>query len=365
MEFFNTHISDQAKINVNKVLDSTFISAGQVALEFELALEDQLGLINPVTVNSGTSAIHLALNVAGIGEGDEVITSPQTFVATGLAILMQRAKPIFADIQYDSGNINPNSIKEKITDKTKAILPVHWAGYPCDMNEINQIAKDYNLIVIEDAAHAIGATYQGRVIGSISDFTCFSFQAIKHITTGDGGALCCLNKNHYNEAKKKRWFGIDRQGAKQSNLGERIFDIDTVGFKYHMNDFSAALGLGNLEDFFEQKVKLQEMADYYYQELSNIHGLQLLDRKQDRESANWLFSILVQNRNDFIQMMNAKEIPVSVVHQRIDRFSVFGEQTQGLINQEKFDEQHIAIPLHSQLNDEDIIRIASNIKKGW
>src|SRR5262249_43887055 len=160
---------------------------------FEQELATTLGLIRPVAVNSGTSALHLALEVAGVGSGDEVILPAQTFVASGLSILMCDAAPVFADIQPFTGNIDPGSVRAKITARTKAIMPVHWGGYPCDMDEINAIARGHDLAVIEDAAHALGAIYKGRPVGALSRFTAFSFQAIKHLTTGDGGALCCLD----------------------------------------------------------------------------------------------------------------------------------------------------------------------------
>ncbi|MEM3101651.1 MAG: DegT/DnrJ/EryC1/StrS family aminotransferase, partial [Candidatus Nitrosotenuis sp.] len=263
MEFFNTHISEKSIRLVNEVLRSGFISAGRMADEFEKELSRRLGLVNPVTVNSGTSALYLALALAGVKPGDEVIVPAQTFIATGLVVLMHYAKPVFADIQYETGNIDPNSIREKITERTKAIIPVHWGGYPCDMDEINEIAKEHNLAVIDDAAHALGATYKGKPVGSISRFTAFSFQAIKHLTTGDGGALCCLNEDDYQEAKKRRWFDIDRENAKPSILGEREYDATHVGYKLHMNDISAAIGLGNLEDFHLSLKRRREIADYY------------------------------------------------------------------------------------------------------
>ena len=194
MDFFNTYISPKAIEYATDVLKSGWISEGKKVREFESALTRSLGLRNPVAVNSGTSALHLALAISGVKRGDEVILPAQTFVATGLAIKMQDAIPIFADIDPLDGNISPKSIEERVTDCTRAIMPVHWGGYPCDMNEINSIASRYNISVIEDAAHALGATYNGEPIGSISRFTVFSFQAIKHLTTGDGGALCCIDE---------------------------------------------------------------------------------------------------------------------------------------------------------------------------
>lgn len=365
MNFFHTHIAQKSFKLVEEVLQSTFVSEGEVVKEFEQELFKKLGLINPVAVNSGTSALHLALALADVGPGNEVILPAQTFVATGLAVLMQGARPIFADIQYETGNIDPASIEEKITDKTRAIMPVHWAGYPCDMDEINQIAKEYDLVVIEDAAHALGATYKGEPIGSISDFTAFSFQAIKHLTTGDGGALCCLNKADYNSARKQRWFGIDRINSKPSILGEREFDISQVGYKYHMNNVAAAIGLGNLEDFPEQLKRRREIASTYRNELKNVPGLQLLNYKDDRESAYWLFTILVERRLGFIMKLKEHGVPTSVVHQGIDRFSVFGDSHRDLESQIRFNKHQIAIPIHTGLTDDEIEQVLGAVKAGW
>lgn len=364
MDFFYTHISSKSIELAVEVLRSTFASEGGVVKDFENELTKRLGIINPVAVNSGTSALHLALVIAGVGPGDEVILPAQTFVATGLVILMQGAKPVFADIQYDTGNIDPSSIREKITDKTKAIMPVHWAGYPCDMDDINSIAEQYNIAVIEDAAHALGATYKGKPIGSISRFTAFSFQAIKHLTTGDGGALGCLNEDDYRNAIKRRWFGISRANCKPSILGEREYDIDDVGYKYHMNNLAAAVGLGNLEDFPENLKRRREIALRYRDELQDIPGLQLLDYRNDRESAYWLFTVLVERRLDFIKKLKKYGMPASVVHLRIDHNSVFDGITSDLANQERFNEYQVSIPVHSGLSDDDVESIISVIKNG-
>lgn len=365
MNFFTTHISQKVKGKVNEVLDSTFVSAGEIAEQFEDALSENLGLANPVSVNSGTSALHLALAVASVRLGDEVVLPAQTFVATGLVILMQSATPVFADIQYGTGNIDPKSIREKITEKTKVIMPVHWGGYPCDMDEINSIGEEYNIAVIEDAAHALGATYKGKPIGSISRFTAFSFQAIKHLTTGDGGALCCLNEKDYNNAINRRWFGIDRANSKPSILGEREYDIDAVGYKYHMNNLAAAVGLENLENFPENLKRRREIASRYRDELKNVPGLKLLSYRNNRESAYWLFTLLVERRVGFIEKLRERGIPSSVVHLRIDHNSVFGGITPDLPNQEKFNEDQVAIPVHSGLSDEEVGQIINCIKRGW
>jgi perosamine synthetase len=307
----------------------------------------------------------LALVLSGIGHEDEVIMPAQTFVATGLAVSMQGARPVFADIQGDSGNIDPRSIPAKITERTKAIIAVHWGGYPCDLSEISAIAHRHDLVLLEDAAQALGATYNGRPIGSISRFTAFSFQAIKHLTTGDGGALCCGNAGDADEAFVKRWFGIDRANSVPSILGERTYDIQSLGYKYHMNDVAAAIGLGNLSDFGPRLARRQEIGAFYRERLTNVAGLELLRIKPDRTHAYWLFTVLVERRQDFIRKLKLNGVPASVVHLRIDRNTVFGGVRDDLTAQSEFDNRQIAIPLHERLSDEQIERIASLIRGGW
>jgi perosamine synthetase len=363
INFFNTTISDNAILYALNTLKSGKISAGKQADLFEEKLKEY-GLLNPITVNSGTVTMHLALLASGVGVGDEVIIPAQTFIATGLAVKYVGATPIFADINLD-GNISTQSIREKITPRTKAIIPVHWGGYPCDMDEINKIAEEYNLSVIEDAAHAFGAKYKGRLIGTVSRFTSFSFQAIKHLTTGDGGSICCKNIDDYNLIKRLRWFDIDRDNAKPTLLGERDYDASNVGYKYHMNDIAASLGIGNLEIIDSKLKKIKEFANIYNKELSNISGLKLLDYSEDRESAYWLYPVLVEDRDNFILKMNECGIPVSVVHQGIDKNSVFGGKDNTLVNQRFFDDKQIHIPINDSFTLDNVMYIINNIKKGW
>jgi perosamine synthetase len=365
MDFFNTHISARSIDLVVQTLKAGWVSEGKLVKEFETQLASKIGLLSPVTVNSGTAALHLALVLAGIDSGDEVIIPAQTFVATGLVILMQKAVPVFADIDPYTGNIKPQSIREKITEHTRAIMPVHWGGYPCDLDEINAIAREHGLLVIEDAAHALGATYKGQPVGSISDFTAFSFQAIKHLTTGDGGALCCKNEEHVRQAFIRRWFGIDRANSQPSILGERIYDIEDVGYKYHMNDLSAALGLGNLEDFSERLSRRREIAGIFRRELQGVPGLQLLKTEGDRVSSYWLFTMLVEKREDFICKLAEKGIPASVVHLRIDHNSVFGGLRSDLPGQDWFNQRQVSLPMHETLTEQDVYLITRVIQGGW
>jgi perosamine synthetase len=365
MDFFHTSVSPRAIELVNETLQSTFLSEGRRVKEFELALESRLGIRHPVALNSGTSALHLALVLAGVGPGDEVILPAQTFVATGLAILMQGAVPVFADIDPLTGNISAAAIAAKISPRTRAVIPVHWAGYPCDLDEINTLATAQGLAVIEDAAHALGAAYKSKPVGAISRFTAFSFQAIKHLTTGDGGALCCMAEFDAQLATTRRWFSIDRANSKPSILGERAYDISALGYKYHLNDLAAAVGLGNLDDFPARLARRREIARQYRHELADVPGLQLLTLAPDRTHAYWLFSVLVDRREDFIRKLAASKIPSSVVHLRIDHNSIFGGIRKDLPGQAEFDARQVSIPVHEALTAEDVDSIIRTIRSGW
>jgi perosamine synthetase len=365
MDFFHTHISPMAVELAAQTLRSGMVSEGRRVREFEEELSRQLGLVGPVAVNSGTSALHLGLALAGVGADDEVILPAQTFVACGLAIVMCGARPVFADIQPDTGNLDPASVRARLSARTKVIMPVHWGGDPCDMDEIHAVAQEAGVVVLEDAAHALGATYKGRPIGSISQFTVFSFQAIKHLTTGDGGAVCCRDPDEYEEAKRRRWFGIDRTRDKASVLGERQYNLTSVGYKYHMNDVAAAIGLGNLPELPAQLARRREVAAVYRRELRNVAGLTLLRSDPDRESAWWLFTVLVERRENFVRALAERGVPTSVVHQRIDRNEVFGGLRDDLPQQRMFDDRQIALPIHPGLSHADVDRVIESVKSGW
>lgn len=365
MDFHATVVSPRAIELATETLRSGWLSEGAKVKAFEAALTSTLGLVNPSALNSGTSALHLALAVAGVAPGDEVILPAQTFVATGLAILMQGAVPVFADVNPATGNLDPAAFERAVTPKTRAVMPVHWAGLPCDMDEINAAADRRGLAVIEDAAHALGATYKGKPIGAVSRFTAFSFQAIKHLTTGDGGALCCLDPEEHRAARRRRWFGIDREASRPTILGERDHALDELGYKYHMNDLAAAIGLGNLEDFPPRLARRREIARAYRAALGNVPGLRLLADPADRESARWLFVVLVERREDFIRALAARGVPASVMHLSIDRYALFGGLRRELTGQTEFNKKQVAIPVHDQLTPEDVDRVITAVKEGW
>ena len=360
---FKVFIPESIKEPLLKTLFSGFIGQGQKVDEFEIEFSKKFDINNVVSLNSGTSALRLALALIGVGPGDEIITTPYTMVATNTVILEQYAKPVFADIKYETINIDSSDIEHRINNKTKAIICVHWGGYPCDMEEIHKIALDYDISVIEDAAHALGARYKKKTIGTISDYTAFSFQAIKHLTTGDGGMLSVKNNNKFNEAKRRRWFGIDRVNRKNTLKEDPIDDIKEVGYKYHMNDIAATIGLEQLKYFDMTFERRAEIANLYREELRDVVGITLLENKKDRVNANWMFAVHINNRNKFIKYMQSKRIGVTVHNWRNDRYSIFGGLRKDLPNLERVNESLINLPLHSGLSDDDISYIMSEIKK--
>ena len=362
---FLPYVSEAAKARVQATLGSGYIGEGPVTAEFEEAFNRVIGTRFSLALNSCTSALHLAMQIAGVGPGDEVITTAQTMAATSHAILGHYARPVFADVQYETGNIDPRDIAHRITDRTKAITVVHWAGYPCDMDEIHEAASRHGIPVIEDAAHAIGAVYRGRPVGTISPFTCFSFQAIKHITTGDGGMLSLTDEGAFHQARRQRWYGIDRKNRQPSELGEPIWDMAETGYKYHMNDIAASMGIEHLADLPAILERRNEIAGKYREALKTTPGITLLDYKGDRKSACWLFTMHVENRQEFARKMRSQGVEASVVHLRIDRNSVFGGLRDDLPNLERFNDSQISIPVHNMLSDEDVEHVIECIKGGW
>lgn len=356
MNFFDTTITEQANLNVENCLNSTLVSEGSWVTDFEKGIEHAFGYKNCVAVNSCTSALHLALILAGVKPGDEVILPAQTFVSTGLAVLYCGAKPVFADIEKDTGNISDNDFLKKRTKKTKAVIHVAWGGTPCTGK-----LWGWGVPIIQDNAHALGSTYADAPISNHADFSCFSFQAIKQLTTGDGGMLTCKNPHDYYRAKRLRWFGIDRENDKIGFDGERLYNLNEVGYKYHMNNIAAAIGLGNLHGVIERQARRKWVADQY-ESLTDPFP----NRKVSREgSSDWLYTMLVDRRDDFIRMMRSKDIPVSVVHNGIDRNSLFGGIDRSLVNQRYWDEHHICLPCHSGLTDEDVQKVCDAVKGGW
>ena len=362
---FYPYVNERAVEMVTETLRSRWIGEGPKVRQFEEALQGRFGFPYCLALNSGTSALRLALAMCGVGPGDEVITTSQTCTATNTPILEQFAVPVFADIQYLTGNIDPVDIGHRVTERTRAIMVVHWAGYPCDMDEIHAVAKKHGLPVIEDAAHALGAVYRGRFIGRISQFTMFSLQAIKQLTTGDGGLLVVHTQEHYDEARRRRWFGIDRRNRRVRLDGYAFWDQSEVGYKMHMNDIAASIGLGNFEDINHILGRRHLIASRYCQGLNGVSGVTLFERREDRISGDWLFTMHVERRDDFCRMMRDRGVEVSVVHIRNDVHTIFGPRRDDLPNLDRYEKTHVSIPLHNRLDDADVEYVIECIKEGW
>ena len=304
---FHPHISPSAFQEISGTLSTRWIGQGPKVERFEKMFQQRFTNGNPViAVGSGTDALHLSYLLADIKKDDEVVVPVFTCTATNIPLLYIGAKVKFADVQIDTLNISVDHVRELVNEKTKAIVCVHYGGLPCDMKELNEIAKKYGIPVIEDAAHALGATYNGIPIGAVSDFTMFSFQAIKHITTGDGGLLAFKDSSLLEKSKRLRWFGIDR-AAKQGGIWEN--DIYEVGYKYQMTDLAACLGITSLNEFDQILNHRQKLFQEYVKGLRNVPGIKVIGTNlKDRTHAAWLCTVLVENRVDLVKKLHDQNI---------------------------------------------------------
>ncbi|HEY5825245.1 MAG TPA: DegT/DnrJ/EryC1/StrS family aminotransferase [Cyclobacteriaceae bacterium] len=361
---FYPNIPKTAIEEVTKVLQGRWIGQGPRVAQFEKEFAEKFaGNGTALAVGSGTDSLHLAYILAGLKEGDEVITPVFTCTATTIPFLYMGVKFRFADVDPETLNINVQHVRELINEKTKAIVCVHYGGLPCDMDELHAIAKAYNIPIIEDAAHALGATYKGKKIGEISQFTMYSFQAIKHITTGDGGMLVVQDKNIVPQAERIRWFGIDRSN-KQKGIWEN--DIWEVGYKYQMTDIGAAMGLAALHEFDETLAYRQKLFEVYKKGLKNVKGIKLIGTDfTDRTHAAWLCTAIVEKRVEFMKYLRDNKIESGQVHYRNDRYSVLGGRRDDLPFMDSIEEKYIVLPLNSHLTEANVEFVCDTIKKGW
>lgn len=361
---FHPHIPQNASKYVIETLSTRWIGQGPKVKRFENEFSRKFCNNQPcVAVGSGTDSLHLAYILAGLKLGDEVVTPVFTCTATNIPLLYIGAKIIFADVQKDSLNIDVEHVRKLVNENTKAIVCVHYGGLPCDMDELHQIAKQWNIPVIEDAAHALGASYKGNPIGAISEFTMFSFQAIKHITTGDGGMLSIKDKSLRDKAERLRWFGIDRT-AKQEGHWDN--DIKEIGYKYQMTDISAAMGLAGLEEFEDIFGYRKKLFRIYEENLANISGLHFIGGNcKDRVHAAWLCTILVEKRIDLQKKLREHKIESNQVHYRNDRYTIFGGRRYDLPNMDSIEDKYLVLPLHTKLTEEDVFKVCKTIRAGW
>jgi len=363
---FYPYISNNAAKFVKKRLKTRWIGQGPIVDRFEKKFS-KLFLNNQkcVSTGSGTDALHLAYILAGIKKGDEVITPVFTCTATNLPLLYIGAKLKFADIDTETMNISVKSIKKLITKKTKAIVCVHYGGNVCDMEEILKIAKKYKLKVIEDAAQALGAKYNNKYIGTIGDFTVFSFQAIKHITTGDGGLLAIKEQKLIQKAKRLRWFGIDRT---KKQLGIWKNDIFEVGYKYQMTDLGAAVGLEALNDFSKIISHRRKIYDTYLKAFKDNPRIKCVHNyNKSNKTGAWIFTICSELKDKIQKILKQKNIESNQVHFRNDKYTVFKNycKNKNFPNMDEIEEKYLVLPVHTKISIKDakyISNIINSIK---
>jgi dTDP-4-amino-4,6-dideoxygalactose transaminase len=363
---FYPHVPKSAKSAVMEVLDTRWIGQGPKVKLFEEGFSKKFASKFPaIAVGSGTDALHLSYILAGLKPGDEVIAPVFTCTATNIPFLYMGVKILFSDINPNTMNLDVNHVQQLMNKNVKAIVCVHYGGLPCDMDELQAIADEWNIPVIEDAAHAVGAKYKGMSIGSISDFTMFSFQAIKHITTGDGGMLIVKNKELIDKAERVRWFGIDRK-AKQAGIWEN--DITEIGYKYQMTDIAASMGIASLQEFDEVSSLRKKLFRVYCEELTGFDRVKIVGNDfDDREHAAWLFTVIVEDRYSLQEKLRENKIESNQVHFRNDRYSIFNDFTNGkeFPNMDQIEDKYLVLPLHTMMNENDVRRVCSVIKSGW
>jgi len=352
INLFEPYVPKEAIEAVSDVLRSRFIGQGPKVEEFEDMFRQMFGVPYPVSTNSGTAALETAYDLCDLGPGDEVISTPLTCTATNLPLLRRGVKIVWADILESTLCIDPIDVRAKLTERTKAVIQVHLGGIKADVGKIH-------VPVISDAAQALGI-FNG-------DFTCCSFQAIKHITTIDGGMIVCSTPEIARRAKLFRWFGIDREKKIANNwqaYKERkmIFDIEEVGAKRHMNDVSAVMGIEGLKYYDYVIAYRSKLFRIYSQELSGVDGIWVVNGP---ENTYWLATVLVDRRDDFARAMFEAGIDTNVVQVRNDIYKVFGGERADLPNMNALEEKYLSLPIGMHVTENDVRYICDTIKKGW
>lgn len=390
ISLFKVFMSPQAGDKVAEVLNSGYIGQGAKVDQFESDLRKYFNQDYISTVNSGTSALHLALHLLkkptkitqiyhgaiaadsiwpGLQPGDEVLATPLTCTASNWPILANGLKIKWVDIDPETLNMDLDDLARKITHKTKVIMLVHWGGYPNDLDKIRSIQEKSYLklgfkpAVIEDGAHSFGSRYKGKLIGSHGNLTMFSLQAIKHVTSVDGGLLISPHKELHNRGRLIRWYGIDRDGDRKDFRCEA--NIEEWGYKFHMNDVCATVGIENLKHADDIVNSHRSNASFYDSELSDADGVNLLRRDEGFDSSFWIYSMLVDNRDGFYRWMDECGISVSQVHERNDKHTCVAEYRSFLPTLDKTIGNVVSIPVGWWVTNEQREYIADCIKKGW
>ncbi|MDE0637467.1 MAG: DegT/DnrJ/EryC1/StrS family aminotransferase [Candidatus Poribacteria bacterium] len=369
--FSRPWIDDTEIEAVSEVLASKWISTGARVREFERAFAEYLGVKHAIAVSSCTAALHLSLVVSGIGVGDEVITTPYTFTATAEAIRYVGAKPVFVDIDPETLNIDITKIVPAITSRTKAIMPVHIAGLPCNMDALREICKKHNLVLIDDAAHAIPAEYKGQYIGALGDLSAFSFYANKNITTAEGGMITTNNDSLAEPLRTMRLHGIDKDAwARQSGRSIWRYDITTEGYKYNMTDIQAAMGLCQLMKLNKQHERRQNFVQIYQSELAKFPQVStpfVPDNPAEHALHLYIIQLHTGNRDEFVESLREANIECSVHYIPLHLFEFYQKQYGYSVGDfpyaEEVFERVVSLPLHPGLTESDVHLVIDAIGK--
>jgi dTDP-4-amino-4,6-dideoxygalactose transaminase len=379
IDLFKVFMAPTAAEEVGKVLNSGYIGQGEKVDIFENNLKNYFKHDYVTTLNSGTSGLHLALHLLkkpinelswfGWEIGDEVLTTPMTCTASNWPILANSLKIKWVDIDPKTLNIDLDDLERKITPKTKIIMLVHWGGYPNDLDKLKQIQEraflryGFKPMIIEDGAHSLGSVYKNKLIGTHGNLTVFSLQAIKHMTSIDGGLLLSPQNELYRRSKLLRWYGIDRDGDRKDFRCEA--DVEEWGFKFHMNDVCATVGNENLNHINKILNTHKSNGNFYDNSLKEINGLKLLDRHIGHESSFWIYSMLVENRDGFYRYMDECGISVSQVHERNDKHTCVKDYRSALPSLDKTIGNIVSIPVGWWVTNEQREYVVDCIKKGW
>lgn len=372
--FFTPDIGEDEIKEVTSVLKSGWLSTGPKTEEFENKLKRYIGCKHAIAVNSCSAAMHLALAAYGIGKGDEVITTPYTMAATAEVIVRTGARPVFVDIKKDTFNINSVNIEKAITSKTRVVMPVHIAGQPCDMDAVLAVAKKHNLIVIEDAAHALAAKYKNKNIGAIGNATCFSFYATKNLTTGEGGMVTTGDTNLANKIRILSLHGMSEITWKRFTGKSRwYYEILEVGYKYNLSDILAAIGVVQFKKLNEMQEKRKEIVKIYKEELSGVEEIILPSQREGTEHAWHLYIIQIKpellkiTRDEFIERLIEEGVGTSVhfipLHLMPFYKKCYGFKRGDFPNAEFVYERAISLPLYPKLSKSDAQYVAERAKK--
>ncbi len=347
---------------VTEVLKSGWWGLGKKTKEFEEKFADYTGVKYAVSVNSATAALHLSLKVLNLPPGSEVITSPLTFISTAFAANYNNLKPVFADINYDTLNINPDDIRKKITDKTKAIIPVHFGGHICNMEELNNIAETHNLPLIEDAAHAAGSSLNGKKSGSFGKFGCFSFHAVKNLATGDGGMITTDDPKAYERFKILRWLGINKSTFARTNKDYYAWDynVDEIGFKCHGNDILSAIGLAQLNKLDELNDKRREIFKKYNRAFKDIIDVPTL--KEGITSACHNYVAKVDGREELIKFLASKNISAGVHYKPLYLHSIYSDVKADCPIVDGVWKKLVTLPIYPSMAKEDVEKVIGAVK---